>query len=83
MVTKKTVFKWQEPFWQRLKDVFDAEYRTRFRELGLLDSTGGELKHLISDSATMSVVVVAYSCLDSRAGSSVSCWLGRRCFFPS
>jgi hypothetical protein len=26
VVTKKTVFKWQEGFWQRLKDVFDKDY---------------------------------------------------------
>jgi hypothetical protein len=48
VVTKKTVFKWQEPFWIALKKVFDDNYLQRFRELGLLDATDGELRHMIS-----------------------------------
>lgn len=56
VVTKKTVFKWQSEFWTRLKDLFDEKYRDRFREAGLLDSTGGELRHLISDAATMQLI---------------------------
>lgn len=56
VVTKKTVFKWQEGFWVRMKEVFDEHYRERFREAGLLDSTGGELRHLISDAATMQLI---------------------------
>lgn len=27
IVTKKTVFKWQEGFWTTMKDVFDKEYK--------------------------------------------------------
>eukprot|EP00668_Euglena_longa_P046265 GGOE01061949.1.p1 GENE.GGOE01061949.1~~GGOE01061949.1.p1 ORF type:complete len:512 (-),score=116.99 GGOE01061949.1:155-1552(-) len=56
VVTKKTVFKWQEGFWTRMKDVFDAHYREEFRKAGLLDRCGGELQHLISDAATMQII---------------------------
>jgi isocitrate dehydrogenase len=56
VVTKKTVFKWQEGFWQRMKAVFDEHYRAQFRDAGLLDSSGGELMHLISDAATMQIL---------------------------
>lgn len=55
VVTKKTVFKWQESFWEIHKRVFDAKYRGRFRNAGLLEATGGELAHLISDAATMKI----------------------------
>ncbi|RYG67924.1 hypothetical protein EON64_06360 [archaeon] len=30
VVTKKTVFKWQEGFWQIMKEVFDQHYKVRF-----------------------------------------------------
>jgi len=53
VVTKKTVFKWQEGFWQRMKQVFDAHYLDKFLAAGLLDNCGGQLQHLISDAATM------------------------------
>jgi len=56
VVTKKTVFKWQEGFWQKMKKVFDAEYKDRFLKAGLLERTGGELQHLISDAATMQII---------------------------
>mmetsp|Transcript_8015 Transcript_8015/g.15902 ORF Transcript_8015/g.15902 Transcript_8015/m.15902 type:complete len:516 (+) Transcript_8015:1885-3432(+) len=56
VVTKKTVFKWQEGFWTRHKDVFDEHYRQRFLDAGLLKNTGGELRHLISDAATMQLI---------------------------
>jgi isocitrate dehydrogenase len=56
VVTKKTVFKWQEGFWTRMKEVFDEHYKQRFRDAGLLDNTGGELRHLISDAATMQLI---------------------------
>lgn len=56
VVTKKTVFKWQESFWTTLKDVFDEHYAFSFREKGLLDNCGGELQHLISDAATMQII---------------------------
>lgn len=42
VVTKKTVFKWQEPFWLILKQVFDEHYLHRFQDLGLLEQTGGK-----------------------------------------
>jgi isocitrate dehydrogenase len=56
VVTKKTVFKWQESFWTIMKDVFDAEYADRYRETDLLDRCGGDLTHLISDAATMQII---------------------------
>jgi isocitrate dehydrogenase len=56
VVTKKTVFKWQEGFWEIMKDVFDAEYKTKFEEAGLLKRSGGDLQHLISDAATMQLI---------------------------
>lgn len=56
VVTKKTVFKWQEGFWSIHKSVFDEHYRSKFAAKGLLDGTGGELQHLISDAATMQII---------------------------
>jgi len=56
VVTKKTVFKWQEGFWVTMKKVFDAEYKKKFLDAGLLDKCGGELQHLISDAATMQII---------------------------
>ena len=56
VVTKKTVFKWQEPFWAIHKAVFDEHYKERFAAAGLLDATGGDLQHLISDAATMQII---------------------------
>jgi len=56
VVTKKTVFKWQEGFWVAMKQVFDAHFKTKFEEAGLLKSTNGELCHLISDAATMQII---------------------------
>jgi len=53
IVTKKTVFKWQEPFWKPMKEIFEHDYKAKFAEAGLLDKTGGELKHLLSDDAVM------------------------------
>ena len=54
VVTKKTVFKWQEHFWQSMKEVFDEHYREQFTAAGLLPH--GELQHLISDAASMQVI---------------------------
>merc|ERR1712135_174706 len=51
VVTKKTVFKWQEGFWQIMKEVFDEHYLEKFIEADLLPT--GDLQHLISDAATM------------------------------
>mmetsp|Transcript_5777 Transcript_5777/g.7809 ORF Transcript_5777/g.7809 Transcript_5777/m.7809 type:complete len:519 (-) Transcript_5777:172-1728(-) len=56
VVTKKTVFKWQEGFWVIMKQVFDQHYKEKFVSVGLLDGCGGELQHLISDAATMQIV---------------------------
>ena len=47
VVTKKTVFKWQEPFWLAMKAIFDESYKQAFIDAGLLAQ--GELQHLISD----------------------------------
>ena len=54
VVTKKTVFKWQEGFWRKMKDVFDEHYRERFMAAGIVKD--GELQHLISDAATMQII---------------------------
>ncbi len=56
IVTKKTVFKWQEGFWATMKKVFDEEYKEQFLNAGLLERSGGELQHLISDAATMQLI---------------------------
>ena len=53
VITKKTVFKWQEPFWQIMKDVFDAHYKAEFTKKELLKWTQGELRHMLSDDAAM------------------------------
>ena len=55
VVTKKTVFKWQEGFWQIMLNVFNDNYKQGFADAGLLDGCGGELQHLISDAATMQI----------------------------
>ena len=56
IVTKKTVFKWQEGFWSTMKRIFDEEYKAQFVAKGLLNKCGGELQHLISDAATMQLI---------------------------
>eukprot|EP00658_Telonema_sp_P-2_P008817 TRINITY_DN13334_c0_g1_i3.p1 TRINITY_DN13334_c0_g1~~TRINITY_DN13334_c0_g1_i3.p1 ORF type:complete len:367 (+),score=111.53 TRINITY_DN13334_c0_g1_i3:221-1321(+) len=56
VVTKKTVFKWQEGFWLAMKQVFDEHYHDEFLKAGLLDGCGGNLQHLISDAATMQII---------------------------
>lgn len=56
VVTKKTVFKWQEKFWQMMKERFDDQWKAKFIEVGLLDQCGNELQHLISDAATMQII---------------------------
>jgi len=56
VVTKKTVFKWQEGFWQAMKAVFDEHYKDKYLAAGLLDRCGGDLPHLISDAATMQII---------------------------
>jgi isocitrate dehydrogenase len=54
--TKKTVFKWQETFWQTMKNVFDESYKADFVKAGLLKKCGGELTHYLSDVATMNII---------------------------
>ena len=61
VVTKKTVFKWQEGFWVRMKEVFDENYRQDYLDAGLLDGCGEGL-------------LLAVSRVGSRAGSSYWCW---------
>jgi isocitrate dehydrogenase len=56
IVTKKTVFKWQEGFWATMKKVFEADYKEDFEKAGLLKRSGGDLQHLISDAATMQII---------------------------
>jgi len=56
VVTKKTVFKWQEGFWQKMKKVFDESYAADYKKTDLLDRCGGKLQHLISDAATMQII---------------------------
>jgi len=56
IVTKKTVFKWQEGFWASMKDIFDEDYKEDFVKAGLMEKCGGELQHLISDAATMQLI---------------------------
>jgi isocitrate dehydrogenase len=56
VTTKKTVFKWQETFWNIMKKVFDEHYKAKFNAAGLLKKTNGELTHFLSDVATMHVV---------------------------
>jgi len=56
VVTKKTVFKWQEGFWATMKAIFDKDYKWKFAQAGLLKRSGGDLQHLISDAATMQLI---------------------------
>jgi isocitrate dehydrogenase len=58
VVTKKTVFKWQEGFWTIMKKVFDENYKEAYIASGLIPS--GELQHLISDAATMQIIRYVY-----------------------
>jgi len=56
VISKHTVFKWQEPFFQRMKEVYDAEFRDRFIELNVKMDKSGELQHFLSDVATMQLI---------------------------
>eukprot|EP00594_Rhizosolenia_setigera_P007628 CAMPEP_0178954194 /NCGR_PEP_ID=MMETSP0789-20121207/8851_1 /TAXON_ID=3005 /ORGANISM="Rhizosolenia setigera, Strain CCMP 1694" /LENGTH=537 /DNA_ID=CAMNT_0020635561 /DNA_START=14 /DNA_END=1627 /DNA_ORIENTATION=+ len=56
VVTKKTVFKWQEGFWETMKRVFNRDYKETFLREGLLEKSNGKLTHLISDAATMQLI---------------------------
>ena len=35
VVTKKTVFKWQEGFWVKMKDCFDEHYKQQYDACGI------------------------------------------------
>ena len=56
VVTKKTVFKWQEPFWQIMKDVYDRDFKAKFIDKKVVSEKDAELIHLLSDAATMKLV---------------------------
>ena len=56
VVTKKTVFKWQEPFWQIMKDVYDSDFKAKFIAQKIVAEKDAELVHLLSDAATMKLV---------------------------
>jgi len=56
VVTKKTVFKWQEGFWKRMKDVFDGHYKQKFADAGIKVGPNGDLQHFLSDVATMLLI---------------------------
>ena len=43
VVTKKTVFKWQEGFWVTMKDIFDESYKQQYLDAGLLDGCAAGL----------------------------------------
>merc|ERR1712070_1073951 len=42
--------------WETMKDIFDKEYKDAFLKEGLLERSGDELVHLISDAATMQII---------------------------
>lgn len=57
VVTKKTVFKWQEGFWSRMRSVYDQFYKSKFIEAGVIaPKSNGELQHFLSDVATMQAI---------------------------
>lgn len=39
-----------------MKEVFDKNYKDKFLAKGLLERSGGDLQHLISDAATMQLI---------------------------
>tara|TARA_B100001093_G_scaffold496560_1_gene542385 strand:+ start:513 stop:1724 length:1212 start_codon:yes stop_codon:yes gene_type:complete len=55
VITKKTVFKWQEPFWKKMKDIFDTHYKDKYVSKGIINQQD-ELTHIISDAATMKMI---------------------------
>ena len=54
VVTKKTVFKWQEGFWVIMKKEFDDNWKQQYIDAGIIPD--GKLQHLISDAATMQII---------------------------
>ncbi len=55
VTTKKTVFKWQEDFWQIHKKIFDTDYKAKFVKAGIF-AEGEELRHLLTDDAAMKLI---------------------------
>lgn len=56
VVTKKTVFKWQDAFWLIFQQVFNKEFKQAFLDKKITTQSNGELTHMISDAATMQLV---------------------------
>ncbi len=56
VVSKRTVFKWQEDYWQIMKSIFEKNFKDKFNAKKLLETSGGELRHIISDDAAMKLV---------------------------
>jgi len=71
VVTKKTVFKWQEGFWVRMKEVFDENYRQDYLDAGLLDGCGDRPLPAVSLVSTrlLSPVLVMPVCRGRAAAS--------------
>jgi isocitrate dehydrogenase len=55
VATKKTVFKWQEDFWQIMKDVFNKDFKAKFIADGIFKADE-ELRHLLTDDAAMKLI---------------------------
>lgn len=55
VVTKKTVFKWQERFWRMLEDVFAARWQAKYVAAGIMQG-GEKLMHMLSDDAAMKLI---------------------------
>lgn len=55
VVTKKTVFKWQEDFWRIHKEIFDKDYRAKFIAAGIFGADE-QLRHLLTDDAAMKLI---------------------------
>lgn len=71
VVTKKTVFKWQEGFWVRMKEVFDEHYRQDYLDAGLLDGCGeGPLLAVARVSTRLLSPVLAVRTCRGRAAAS-------------
>lgn len=52
VVSKKTVFKWQEPFFETFQKIYKAEFQDKFVQVGIK----GNLQHYLSDVATMQLI---------------------------
>ena len=55
VVTKKTVFKWQERFWQTMLIVFNSVYKDQFVAAGVMKGSD-DLQHFLTDVASMQIV---------------------------